>query len=141
VAPALHIKLTAIQVNAPSDLEAAFAAIRRVRLDALFASNDPLTLILRKQITHFAAQERLPAMYPFTDVAEAGGLMSYGASRVDLFRHAATYAAKILSGAKPRDLPIEQPTKFEFVINLKTANALGLKISRDILLIADEVIE
>jgi putative ABC transport system substrate-binding protein len=141
VAPVLNVKLTAVPVNGRSDLETAFAAIRRERPDALFASNDPLTLIFRRQITEFAAQERLPAMYPFTDVAEAGGLMSYGASRVYLFQHAATYVAKILAGAKPGDLPIEQPTKFEFVINLKTANALGLTVSRDILLIADEVIE
>ena len=141
VAPAMNVKLFPVLVNARSDLEGAFATIRREHPNALFASNDPPTLIFRKQITDFAAQERLPAIYPFTDVAEAGGLTSYGASRVDLFQHAATYVAKILNGAKPGNLPIEQPTKFEFVINLKTANTLGLTISRDILLLADQVIE
>jgi putative tryptophan/tyrosine transport system substrate-binding protein len=122
-------------------LQGAFASIRRERPDALFGSNGPASLIFRNQIADFAVQERLPAMYPFTEVTEAGGLMSYGASRTDLFRHAASYVTKILNGTKPGSLPIEQPTKFELVINLRTAKALGLTIPREILLIADEVIE
>jgi putative ABC transport system substrate-binding protein len=140
-APALNVKLIAVPIKERGDLEGAFAAIRRERPDALFGSNGPASLIFRNQITDFAVQERLPAMYPFAEVAEAGGLMSYGASRSDLFRHAATYVARILNGAKPNNLPIEQPTKFELVINIRTAKAIGLTIPREILLLADEVIE
>jgi putative ABC transport system substrate-binding protein len=140
-APSLNVKLIAVPIKERSDLEGAFSAIRREGADALFGSNTPPTLIFRKRVVDFAAEERLPAMYPFTDVTEAGGLMSYGASRTDLFRHAADYGVKILNGAKPGDLPIEQPTKFEFVINLKVANKLHLTFSRDILLLADQVIE
>jgi len=109
--------------------------LHRERPDALFCSNNPLTLIFRKEIAEFAARERFPAVYPFAEVAEVGGLMSYGASRIDLFRRAASYVANILNGAKPSDMPIEQPSKFELVINLKTARALGLTIP------ADKVIE
>jgi putative tryptophan/tyrosine transport system substrate-binding protein len=101
----------------------------------------PPPSIFRKQVAEFAAQERLPAMYPFTEVTEAGGLMSYGASRKDLFHPAAGYVAKILNGARPAQMPIEQPTKFELVINVKAANAIGVAIPREILLLADEVIE
>jgi putative ABC transport system substrate-binding protein len=140
-ASAFNVKLIAVSINGYSDLDAAFAALRRERADALYGLNNPLTLILRKQITELAAKERLPAIYPFTEVAEAGGLMSYGASRPDLFRRAATYAAKILSGAKAADLPIEQPTKFELVINLTTAKALALTIPAGLLALADKVIQ
>ena len=140
-APALDVKLIAVPITGRGDLEGAFAALRRDRFDALFGSNGPATLIFRKPIAEFAAQERLPAMYPFTEVTEDGGLMSYGASRVDLFHRAAGYATKILNGARPAQMPIEQPTKFELVINMRTANATGLTVPREVLLIADEVIE
>jgi putative tryptophan/tyrosine transport system substrate-binding protein len=140
-APALNVRLIALPISGRNDLEGAFAALRRDRPDALFGSNGPATLIFRKQVAEFAAQERLPAMYPFTEVTEAGGLMSYGASRKDLFHRAAGYVAKILNGARPAQMPIEQPTKFELVINVKAANAIGVAIPREILLLADEVIE
>src|ERR1700737_1913528 len=130
-----------VTVNGRSDLEAAFAALHRERPDALFCSNNPLTLIFRKEIAEFAARERFPAVYPFAEVAEVGGLMSYGASRIDLFRRAASYVANILNGAKPGDMPIEQPKRFELVINLKTAKALGLAVPPTLLARADEVIE
>jgi putative ABC transport system substrate-binding protein len=140
-APALNVRLIAVPIRGHNDLEGAFAALRRDRPDALFGLNDPATLIFRKQIAEFAAQERLPAMYPFTEVTEAGGLMSYGASRTALFHRAAGYVVKILNGARPAEMPIEQPVKFELVINVKAANAIGLTIPREILLLADEVIE
>jgi putative tryptophan/tyrosine transport system substrate-binding protein len=120
---------------------AAFAALHRERPDALFCSNNPLSLIFRKEIADFAARERFPAAYPFAEVAEAGGLMSYGASRVDLFRRAAGFAANILNGAKPGDMPIEQPSRFELVINLKTAKALGIEVPPALIALADNVIE
>jgi putative ABC transport system substrate-binding protein len=140
-APAFNVKLIAISMNGRSELEAAFAALRREHPDALFCSNNPLTLIFRKEIAELAAGERFPAVYPFAEVAEAGGLMSYGASRIDLFRRAATYVANILNGAKPGDLPIEQPNRFELVINLRTAKALGLDVPSALIALADEVIE
>ena len=102
---------------------------------------NPQTLLYRKPIVDFAAEERLPAIYAMSDIAEAGGLMSYGPNRADLFRRAAAYVTKILNGAKPADLPIEQPTKFELAINLQTAKALGIAIPPSVFAIADEVIE
>jgi putative tryptophan/tyrosine transport system substrate-binding protein len=140
-APAFNVKLVAVSIDGRNDLGAAFAAIRRERPDGIFGLNNPLTLILRKEIAEFAAIERLPAIYPFKEVAEAGGLMSYGANRPVLFRRAATYAAKILNGAKPTDLPIEQPSKFELVLNLATAKAIALTIPPAFRSLADQVIE
>jgi putative ABC transport system substrate-binding protein len=102
---------------------------------------DPFTLSQRTHIVEFAAQHGLPAIYENSDFVEAGGLTSYGPNISDLYRRAATYVDKILRGAKPGDLPIEQPTKFELVINLKTAKALGITIPQSLLLRADEVIE
>jgi putative tryptophan/tyrosine transport system substrate-binding protein len=140
-APAFNVKLIAVSMNGRGDLEAAFAALQRDRPDALFCSNNPLTLIFRKEIAEFAARERFRAVYPFAEVAEAGGLMSYGASRIDLFRRAASYVADILNGAKPGDMPIEQPSSLELVINLKTAQALGIKVPPALIGLADKVIE
>jgi len=140
-ASAFNVKLIALSMNGKSDLDAAFAAVHRERPDALYGLNNPLTLILRKQITELAAKERLPAIYPFTEVAEVGGFMSYGASRPDLFRRATTYVVKILTGAKAANLPIEQPSKFELVLNLATANALALTIPPGLRGLADKVIE
>ena len=140
-ASAFNVKLVAVPINGNSDLNAAFATLRRERPDALYGLNNPLTLILRKQISDLVAKERLLAIYPFTEVAEAGGLMSYGASRPDLFGRAATYVTKILTGAKAADLPIEQPTKFELVINLTTAKVLALTIPPGLRGLADKVIE
>ena len=103
--------------------------------------DDPVTFLLRKGIVGLAAKSHLPAMYGPREFAIDGGLMSYGANLEDMFRHAATYVGKILKGAKPADLPVEQPTKFELVINLKTAKALGLTIPPSLLQRADQVIE
>jgi len=140
-ASAFNVRLVTVSMNGNSDLDAAFAALRRERADALYGLNNPLTLILRKQISELAAKERLLAIYPFAEVAEAGGLMSYGASRPDLFRRAAAYVAKILTGAKAADLPIEQPTQFELAINLTTAKALALTIPPGLRALADKVIQ
>jgi putative ABC transport system substrate-binding protein len=141
VAPPLNVKLQALSIRDRSELEMAFATIRRDRPDALFGLYNAQTLIFRKLIVDFAANERLAAMYPLAELVEAGGLMSYGASRTDLFRRAAGYVAKILNGTDPAGIPIEQPTKFELVINLKTARAIGLTIPPTLIASADEVIE
>jgi putative ABC transport system substrate-binding protein len=109
----------------------------RPQVDALIAVEDQMTFIGRARIVAFAAMSRLPAMYGFRDFVEAGGLMSYGTDRRDLFRRSAGYVHKILRGARPADLPVEPPTKFELVINLKTARALGLTIPSSLLLRAD----
>ncbi len=140
-APSMNLSLQAVVLRQDSDLDTGFARLRRERPDALFGLRNPQTLLFRKRIVDFAAQERLPAIYSIAEIAEAGGLMAYGPNRSDLFRHAASYVAKILNGAKPADLPIEQPTKFEFVVNLKAAKALGLAIPPTVLALADEVIE
>jgi putative ABC transport system substrate-binding protein len=115
--------------------------MQREHPDALFTLNNPFTLILRQQIADLVAEQRFPAIYPFSEVAEVGGLMSYGASRTDLFRQAAIYVARILRGVKPGALPIEQPTKFELVVNLTTARALALTLPPALLALADRVIE
>jgi putative ABC transport system substrate-binding protein len=111
------------------------------RPDALVLLVDPLTLSQRLRIVEFAAEARLPAIYEISQFVEAGGLMSYGPNVDELVRRAATYVDKILKGAKPADLPIEQPAKFEFVINLKSAKALGITIPQSVLLQADRIIE
>jgi putative ABC transport system substrate-binding protein len=137
----LHVKLLALSIRDRSELETAFATIRRDRPDALFALYNAQTLIFQRLIVDFAANERLPAMYPLVELVEAGGLISYGASRTDLFRRVASYVAKILSGTDPASMPVEQPTKFELVINLKTAKTLGLTMPPTLLARPDEVIE
>jgi ABC-type uncharacterized transport system substrate-binding protein len=111
------------------------------RAEGLVVVVDPLTVRYRKQIAELAAKHRLPAMYGFREFADAGGLMAYGADMADLCRRAATYVDKILKGTRPADLPVEQPTKFDLIINLKTAKALGLTIPPSLLLRADQVIE
>jgi putative ABC transport system substrate-binding protein len=121
--------------------DSAFEAARLQHLDALITVEDPLTINHQNQIVDFAATNRLPAIYGLREFLEAGGLITYGASLSDLRRRAAAYVDKILRGAKPADLPIQQPTKFEFLINLKTARALGLTIPPSLLARADEVIE
>jgi len=137
----LGIALQSREVGRPADFDAAFAAIRHERPDALLTLGDALTFTIRASITDFAAKERLPAMYMYREFVEGGGLMSYGADLADSFLRSATYVDKILRGAKPADLPVEQPTKFELVINLKTARALGLTIPPSLLVRADQVIE
>jgi putative tryptophan/tyrosine transport system substrate-binding protein len=141
-APALYLRLEPIVgVSGVRELEGAFATISRVRPDALILLADRFLLAERTRIVEFAAKRRLPTMYPYREMVKAGGLMSYSPSYPDLFRRAATYVDKILRGAKPADLPVEQPTKLELVINLKTARALGLTIPPSLLQRADQVIE
>ncbi len=140
-APLAGVDVRSLEVRDTRELERALDAITRERPDALILLADPLTLSQRLRIVEFAAEARLPAMYEISEFADAGGLMSYGHNPGEMCRRAATYVDKILKGAKPGDLPIEQPTKFELVINLKTAKALGVTIPQAVLLSADRVIE
>jgi putative ABC transport system substrate-binding protein len=140
-AQTLGIEVQSLEVRGPDDLASAFEAAKRQLPDALIIVEDPLTMDFRKTVVDFAATYRLPAIYGLRLFVNAGGLMAYGASLSDLQRRAAEYVDKILKGAQPGDLPVEQPTKFELLINLKTANALGLAIPPMILARADEVIE
>lgn len=140
-AKSLSVTLISLGVYDLDTFDSAFARITRDRPDALLTLVDPFTRLHRKRIVEFAAQQRLPAIYEAREFADAGGLMAYGPSLADQQRRAAVYIDKILRGAKPGDLPVEQPTKFELVINLKTAKALGHTIPQSILLRADEVIQ
>jgi len=140
-ARALGIRAQPLAVRSPDDLEGLLLAAIREHASALTVPGDPVTLFHRAKLASLALKHRLPAIYNDKLLVEAGGLMSYGASDRELHRRAAAYVDKILKGAKPRDLPVEQPTKFEFVINLKTAKALGLTIRPAVLARADEVIQ
>jgi putative ABC transport system substrate-binding protein len=142
-APARSLNLTpqSVELREPVDLERAFSTMRGERVQALLVVNSPLVLTHSKRIVHLAAESRLPGMYWESRWADAGGLMSYGPSYVELWRRAASYVDKILKGTRPSDLPIEQPTKFDLVINLKTAKALGLTIPPSLLLRTDQMIE
>ncbi|MFQ5974684.1 MAG: ABC transporter substrate-binding protein, partial [Alphaproteobacteria bacterium] len=138
-APVSALTVIPLEIKGPGDIDRAFATIRKERLGSLFQS-----VALgrhQKRIIDLSAKSRLPAIYTQDRWVAAGGLMSYGSSWPDLFRRAATYVDKILRGAKPADLPVEQPTKFELVINLKTANTLGLTIPPSVLIRADRVIK
>jgi putative ABC transport system substrate-binding protein len=137
----LALELQPIEVHGPEDFEAAFAAATRGKAGALIAFDDALTLYYRSRIVALAAANRLPAMYGYREFPDEGGLISYGANLASHYRHAAKYVDKVLKGVKPADLPIEQPAKFELVINLKTAKALGLTVTPALLARADEVIE
>jgi putative tryptophan/tyrosine transport system substrate-binding protein len=139
-APAVGLTVRSVEVRDTRELDVAFEAIIREHPDALLLLVDPLTLSQRARIVEFAAEQRLPAIYETRDFVDVGGLISYGPNIPDQYRRAATYVIKILRGAKPADLPIEQPTKFELVINMRAANALGIKFPDSILLRADEVI-
>ena len=141
VASAVGIGVRSVEVRDSRELERALQAMDRERPDALLILADPLTTSQRLRIVEFAAEERLPAMYEASQFVEVGGLMSYGPNVDQIVRRAATYVDKILKGAKPADLPIEQPATFELVINLKSAKALGFTIPQSILLQADRVIE
>ena len=125
----------------PTSFADAFAQISREQPQALFVARHPAAFINRQLIAEFAAARRLPGMYPFRQMAEAGGLIAYGANTTDLWRRAAGHVDKILKGTKPADIPVEQPTKFELVINGKTAKALGITMPPTLLTLADEVIE
>jgi len=140
-APALGVTLLSLEVKGPDDIEHAFTAMKKERTGALIVFGDPTIVTHRRRIAELAVKSRLPAIYASRASMDAGGLMSYGTNFDDLYRRAAIYVDKILRGAKPADLPVEQPTKFELIINLKTAKALGLTIPRSLLLRADQVIE
>jgi putative ABC transport system substrate-binding protein len=140
-ARALGVQVQFIEARRPEDLERAFAAMREARIGALLVFPSPMLFEACRRIVAHAAKSRLPVVYPWREGPEAGGLVSYGTSFPDMYRRAATYVNRILKGAKPADLPIEQPTKFELVINLKTAKALGLTIPPSLLGRADEVIQ
>ena len=140
-ARSLGVQLHILEARGPEEVESAFATMTRERAGALLVPTDGMFLLHRARIAELAAKHRLPAMYGLREFVDAGGLMVYGASLRDSFRRAATYVDKILKGAKPGDLPVEQPTKFELIINLKTAKALGLTIPQSLLLRADEVIQ
>jgi putative tryptophan/tyrosine transport system substrate-binding protein len=137
----LGIQIQSAAVHVPNDFDGAFEAAIQQRADALITVEDPLTVNYRKQIANFAIKSRLPTMHGIKEFIVVGGLMSYGANIPDLFRRSAGYVDRILKGEKPADMPVHQPTKFEFVINLKTAKALGLDIPPQLLARADEVIE
>ena len=130
-----------VEARDPSEFEAAFATMANKHAGALMVLTDVTFITHRKRIVELAAMSRIPAVYGEREFVDAGGLMFYGASLADMYRRAAVYVDKILKGAKPADLPVEQPTKFELVINLKAAKALGLGIPQSLLLRADEVIQ
>jgi len=140
-ARSLGLQLQLLEARGPEGFDGAFAAMAKERVGALFVVQDPAFIPHRARLVDLAATNRLPSIFTQREDAEAGGLMSYGPSLSDLYRRAGTYLDKILKGAKPGDLPIEQPTKFELVINLKTAKALGLTIPPSLLQRADQVIE
>ena len=137
----LGIQLFSLEVRSPSELDKAFEAANSVRAGALAILPDPVISTNLERIVDFAAKSRLPSIYQSSEFADAGGLVTYGPDRADLFRRAAIYVDKILKGTKPGDLPVDQPTKLELVVNLKTAKAIGITIPQSVLFRADKVIE
>ena len=135
------VEIQAIEVRTLDDYTAAFATVAASRADALFAFGNPANFKNRQLIADFALKSRLPSLYQERLFVEAGGLVSYAPSYMEMFGRAATYVDRVLKGTKPADLPVEQPTKFELVINLKTAKGLGLTIPQSVLVRADEVIQ
>jgi len=138
---ALGVRLQFVEARGPKDFDRAFSEMTRARAGALTVLGSAKFFAERRRLVDLAAKHRLPAVYPWREFVDAGGLMAYGPNLADLYRRAATYVDKILKGAKPADLPVEQPTKFELVINLKTAKALGLTIPQSVLGRADELIQ
>jgi putative ABC transport system substrate-binding protein len=137
----LGMRVQYLEVRVPKDIETAFRSASKGRADAVLALRNPVTTFDRKQVIKLAVKNRIPAIYHSIEFVEDGGLMTYSVSINDLFRRAATYVDKILKGAKPADLPVEQPTKFEFIINLKAAKQIGLTIPPNVLARADKVIK
>ena len=140
-ARALRVRLQPLEARGPSEIDGAFSAMTRERAGAVIVLVDAMLADHRTRIADLAAKSRLPAVYGLTDHVEAGGLMAYGPNVADMYRRAAAFVDKILKGAKPADLPVQQPTRFELVINLKTAKALGLTFPQSILIRADQVIQ
>ena len=141
-ARSLGLQLQSVEATRPEDLDHAFSAITERRAQALIVTSiNPVTFANRERIVRFALRNRPPSMYANRDYVDAGGLMSYGPHFADSYRRAATYVDKILRGAKPADLPVEQPTRFELVVNLKTAKALGITFPPSVLIRADQVIQ
>jgi putative tryptophan/tyrosine transport system substrate-binding protein len=140
-APAIGMQIQVFTVSTIGEIDAAFAAFGRERCDALFVAPDAFLISRRAQLVTLAARDRIPAVYPNRDFVEGGGLMSYGVDLADVFRQMSLYSGAILKGAKPADLQVLQATKFEFLINLSTVNALGLTVPAGLISIADEVIE
>jgi putative ABC transport system substrate-binding protein len=134
-------EIRVFRAASPSDLEPVFETISHQRIGALFVGSDTMLASQRAQIVALAAHNRIPAIYERRDYPDAGGLMSYGHNRVEAYRLLGLYAGRILKGDKPADLPVIQPTRFDFVINLKTAKSLGLEVPQTLLVSADEVIE
>ena len=137
----MGLQIQVLNASTSREIEAAFATLVRDRADALFVAGDTFFVSRRVQFATLAARHGIPAAYATREVVEAGGLMSYATDGADMFRQVGVYAGQILKGAKPADLPVLQSTKFEFVVNLQTARALGLEISPALLARADEVIE
>ena len=140
-ARALGVRLQFVEARGPENFDRAFSEMTRARAGALTVLPSNMFISERRRLVDLAAKNRLPAVYPWREFVDAGGLMSYGLNVADLFRRAATYVDKILKGAKPADLPVEQPTKFELVINLRTAKVLGLTIPQTLQQRADQMIE
>ena len=140
-AGAIGVQLLLLKVRTPGELDKAIESAARARVDALLVLRNPLFYVLRQRIVTLAEKSHLPGMYPSSEFGDAGGLMSYAANNDAQYRRAATYVDKILKGSKPADLPIEAPTKFELIINLKTAKQIGLTIPGNVLLRADKVIK
>ena len=137
----LKIRVDSLEVRSPDDLERAFDAAVKAHVDAVVVMPDPVTRTSLRRIANLAVEHRLPSVFHIREFAEVGGLIAYGPDRSDLFRRAASYVDKILKGAKPADLPVQQPTKFELVINLKTAKQIGLTIPPNVLARADRVVK
>ncbi|HSB77208.1 MAG TPA: ABC transporter substrate-binding protein [Candidatus Methylomirabilis sp.] len=140
-AQALGVTLQTYEVREPEEFAGAFTAMTKARAEALLVLPHPFTYVHARRIATLAAQSRLPAVYPFREAVEAGGLLAYATNTPDMFRRAATFVDKIFKGANPGDLPVEQPTKFDLLVNLKAAKALGLTIPQSLLNRADEVIQ
>jgi putative ABC transport system substrate-binding protein len=135
------LALQVLRASSDREIEAAFESVAQAQIPALLVAADPFFNLRRDKLATLAVRHGVPAMYSFRDYAVAGGLMSYGINLPDVYYQTGVYAARILKGAKPADLPVQQPTKFEFVINLKTAKTLGIKLSDNLMSLADEVIE
>lgn len=140
-APILGLTLQPLEIREPGDFEGAFSAMTRERAHAMFGAPGVLTFEHKEVLVGLAAKRRIPAMWGHRQFVDAGGLMSYAVNFYDQIRQSAVYVDKILKGARPGDLPVEQPTRFELVVNLKTAKALGLTIPQSVLLQADQILE